>query len=237
MVEYLSVPFALTNQFATFIGVIGDRQWLEILGLTMLMTLISTTLSALIGMPLGALLANAKFPGSRFLRKLLQTAMSLPPVVAGLLVFLLLSRAGPLGHFQLLFSLPAMVIAQCLLIIPIIASLTCSIIENRQQAVRETLLTLGQPSGYIYLILLAESRQALLTVLLTGFGRAISEVGAVMMVGGNIEGRTRVLTTAIMLETNRGNFDFALLLGAVLMLIALFVNLLVNHFQEDRHGL
>lgn len=223
----------------TYLAVFATAQisyeWIRILGLTLVMTLLSTLISALIGMPLGTILASSRFPGRRFLRRLLQTGMSLPPVVAGLLVFLLLSRQGPLGSLRLLFSLPAMIIAQCLLIIPIMASLTCSIVENRQKPIRETLLTLGQPTHKIHFIILRENSQALITVVLTGFGRAISEVGAVMMVGGNIAGKTRVLTTAIMLETNRGNFQSAIVLGAILMLLALAVNMIVNRLREDEY--
>lgn len=222
-----------------FQAVFADTQltyeWMRILALTLIMTLLSTMISAIIGMPLGTFLASSSFPGRRFIRRLMQTGMSLPPVVAGLLVFLLLSRQGPLGSLRLLFSLPAMIIAQCLLIIPIMTSLTCSIVESRQKPIRETLLTLGQPAYKIHWIILKENSQALVTVMLTGFGRAISEVGAVMMVGGNIAGKTRVLTTAIMLETNRGNFTSAIVLGVVLMLLALLINIVVNSLKEEDH--
>lgn len=211
-------------------------EWLHILSLTMIMTVLSTGLSAFIGMPVGTLLACRNFPGKKSLRRLFQTGMSLPPVVAGLLIFLLLSRQGPLGSMRLLFSLPAMILAQCLLIIPIIISLTDSAVSSTQEAIRDTLLTLGLPPLRIVRIILIENRQALITILLTGFGRAISEVGAVMMVGGNIAGKTRVLTTAIMLETNRGNFDSAIALGAILLVMALLVNLSVNRMKETQNG-
>lgn len=210
----------------------GSSEWYQILRLTVCMTVLSTSISALLGMPLGILIATKKFPLRKAFRRILQTSMSLPPVVAGLLVFLLLSRQGPLGQFRLLFSLPAMVLAQCLLIIPVIASLTCSAVEKNYNSIHNTLLTYGQPIWKIYLLQISENRNALITVLLTGFGRAISEVGAVMMVGGNIEGKTRVLTTAIMLETNRGNFGTAILLGFILMLMALVVNSFASRFQE-----
>jgi tungstate transport system permease protein len=196
------------------------------------MTVLSTSVSALLGVPLGILIATRKFLLRNTIRRILQTSMSLPPVVAGLLVFLLLSRQGPFGQFRLLFSLPAMVLAQCLLIIPVISSLTCSAVEKNYKSINDTLLTFGQPVWKIYLLQIRENRNTLITVLLTGFGRAISEVGAVMMVGGNIEGKTRVLTTAIMLETNRGNFGTAILLGLILMLMALIVNSIATRFQE-----
>lgn len=210
----------------------GNTEWYQILRLTVCMTVLSTSISALLGMPLGILLAIKKFRFRRMIRRILQTGMSLPPVVAGLLVFLLLSRQGPFGQFRLLFSLTAMVLAQCLLIIPVISSLTCSAVEKNYRSINDTLLTFGQPVWKIYLLLIWENRNTLITVLLTGFGRAISEVGAVMMVGGNIAGKTRVLTTAIMLETNKGNFGAAILLGLILMSMAFVVNSIASRLQE-----
>jgi tungstate transport system permease protein len=213
----------------------GDQSLVQILGLTLALSLLSTGLSVLTGFPAGVLLASCRFPGRRLLRRLLQTLMGLPPVIAGLVVFLLLSRSGPLGSLNLLFSLPAMVIAQVVLIFPLIASLTLSAVEQRQAAVEQTVQTLGLSRLRVWLLLLWESRRALLTVIMSGFGRALSEVGAVMMVGGNIAGKTRVMTTAILLETNRGNFGPAIALGFVLLLLALLVNLLAGHFQEAAH--
>jgi tungstate transport system permease protein len=213
----------------------GDQSLGQILGLTLALSLLSTGLSVLTGIPAGVLLASCRFPGRRLLRRLLQTLMGLPPVIAGLVVFLLLSRSGPLGSLNLLFSLPAMVIAQVVLIFPLIASLTLSAVEQRQAAVEQTVQTLGLSRLRVWLLLLWESRRALLTVIMSGFGRALSEVGAVMMVGGNIAGKTRVMTTAILLETNRGNFGPAIALGFVLLLLALLVNLLAGHFQEAAH--
>lgn len=206
-----------------------------IIGLTAAMTLISTSLAALAGFPAGVVLAACSFPGKRLLRRLIQTLMSLPPVVAGLAVFLLLSRRGPLGSMNLLFSLPAMVIAQFILIFPIITSLTLTAVESRQQQIMETLSGLGLPVWRIRLLVLWETRRNLLTIVLTGFGRSISEVGAVMMVGGNIQGKTRVMTTAILLETNKGNFDQAIILGLVLLGLAFTLNLLASGLQEAIH--
>ncbi len=213
----------------------GDRALVQIIGLTLSMSLLSTGLSVLAGFPAGVLLASCRFPGRRLLRRLLQTLMGLPPVIAGLVVFLFLSRSGPLGSLNLLFSLPAMVIAQVILIFPLLASLTLSAVEQHQAAVEQTVQTLGLSRLKVWLLLLWECRLALLTVIMSGFGRALSEVGAVMMVGGNIAGKTRVMTTAILLETNRGNFGPAIALGLVLLLLALLVNLLAGHFQEAAH--
>ena len=219
--------------FASFLS--GDGELYQILGLTVCMTLLSTGFSVLAGFPAGALLASRSFPGKKLLRRIIQTCMGLPPVVAGLFVFLLLSRKGPLGDRSLLFSLPAMVIAQFLLIFPIVTSLTLSAIENKQSAIRQTISTLGLPRYKLYLLMLWECRRSLLTVVLTGFGRALSEVGAVMMVGGNIQGKTRVMTTAIMLETGKGNFGAAIAMGLVLLILAFLVNAVANHFQEGMY--
>lgn len=211
----------------------GDGELYRILGLTVIMTLLSTGFSVLFGFPAGAALASASFPGKRLLRRMIQTFMGLPPVVAGLFVFLLLSRRGPLGSLGLLFSLPAMVIAQIILIFPIVTSLTMSAVESRKESLRQTVFTLGIPPYRMKLLMLWECRRSLLTVVLSGFGRALSEVGAVMMVGGNIQGKTRVMTTAIMLETNKGNFGSAIAMGFVLLVLAFLVNIVANHFQED----
>lgn len=218
--------------FASFAS--GDGELYQILGLTVIMTLLSTGFSVLAGFPAGAILASCSFPGKKLVKRIMQTFMGLPPVVAGLFVFLLLSRRGPLGSLHLLFSLPAMVIAQFILIFPIVTSLTLAAIESRQNAIKQTIFTLGVPRYKMYLLMLWECRLSLMTVVLSGFGRALSEVGAVMMVGGNIQGKTRVMTTAIMLETNMGNFGAAIAMGLVLMILAFMVNLIANHFQEAR---
>lgn len=213
----------------------GSSDLYQILGLTVGMTLLSTGFAVLAGFPAGVAMASCQFPGKKLLRRLVQTCMSLPPVVVGLLVFLILSRKGPLGSLNLLFTLPAMVIAQFILIFPIVTSLTLTAIESRQDTINQTLFTLGLPKPRIRLLMLWESRRSLLTVILSGFGRSLSEVGAVMMVGGNIQGKTRVMTTAIMLETNKGNFSVAIALGLVLLLLAFLVNVLASHFQEAVH--
>lgn len=206
----------------------------EILSLTVCLTVTSTSLAALLGVPAGIGLASVEFPGKKTIRRLIQTLMSLPPVVAGLLVFMLLSRRGPLGQLQLLFSLPAMVIAQVLLIFPIVTSLTMSAVEARRPQMLDTMRGLGLTRRREFRLVLWETKRSLIMVLLSGFGRALSEVGAVMMVGGNIEHKTRVLTTAIMLETSKGNFNNALTLGLILLTLSFTVNLVAVRLQEDR---
>ncbi len=207
----------------------------QILALTLLMTLLSTGIAALLGIPAGVVLGSVRFPGKRLLRRVIQTFMSLPPVVAGLLVFLLLSRSGPLGSFNLLFSLPAMVIAQVILIFPIVTSLTLSAVEARRPQMAETMDGLGLDRWTKFALLLWECRLQLVIVILSGFGRAISEVGAVMMVGGNIADKTRVMTTAIMLETSKGNFSGAIQLGLILLVLSFGVNGFAVRLQEGRH--
>jgi len=207
-----------------------------ILGLTIFMTVLSTGIAALLGIPAGVLLASVRFPGKKLLRRVIQTFMSLPPVVAGLFVFLLLSRSGPLGRLELLFSLPAMVLAQVILIFPIITSLTLSAVEVKRPQMIETIQGLSLSHRQEYGLLLWECRLPLVVVILTGFGRAVSEVGAVMMVGGNIAGKTRVMTTAIILETGKGNFTGAIQLGLILLVLSFGVNIFAVWLQEGRHG-
>jgi tungstate transport system permease protein len=158
--------------------------------------------------------------------------MGLPPVVAGLVVFMLLSRSGPFGSLKLLFSVTAMVIAQVILITPIITGLSASVSSARAGRLKETATGLGIGRFRQVLLLLSECRVQLISVALTGFGRAISEVGAVQLVGGNIQYKTRVMTTAIMLETNKGNFEFAVALGIILLLLAFIFNSVAYIMQE-----
>lgn len=213
-----------------------DMDLLRILSLTVVMTVMSTLLASLLGIPAGVLIASVRFPGKRMVRRLIQTFMSLPPVVAGLFVFLLLSRSGPLGSLGLLFTLPAMVIAQVFLIFPIITSLTLSAVEAKRPQMMETINGLSLSRKQEYILLLWECRVPLVTVVLSGFGRAVSEVGAVMMVGGNIADKTRVMTTAIMLETSKGNFSGAIQLGLILLVMSFGVNIIAVRLQEGRHG-
>ena len=192
-------------------------------------------LAMLIGLPLGAGLALLRFPGDKAAVVLLNALMGLPPVVVGLMVYLLLSRSGPLGDFGLLFTPAAMIIAQCILITPIIAALTRQVVEDLWSEYEEQLRSLGADKVRALLTLLWEGRFTLLTAVLAGFGRAIAEVGAVIIVGGNIAHATRVMTTAIALETANGDLALALGLGIILITLALFINAAVYFTKGIAH--
>jgi tungstate transport system permease protein len=200
--------------------------------LSLRVSLTALLIAACIGLPLGALLAVARFPGRGALLATLNALMGLPPVVAGLLIYLLLSRSGPLGSLGLLFTPGAMIIAQSVLITPILAALSRQVLEGLWEEYAEQLRSFGAGQLRAVPTLLWDGRFALLTVLLAGFGRASAEVGAVMIVGGNIDGFTRVMTTAIALETSAGNLPLALALGMVLMVIVLAVNALAQALRD-----
>jgi len=205
------------------IAALDLRLW-EIVGLSLAVSLSAVAAATLLGLPLGAALAVGRFPGRRALVVTLNALMGLPPVVVGLVVYLLLSRAGPLGGFGLLFTPSAMVIAQALLVTPIIAALTRQTIEDAWGEYEEQLRSLGARPPRAMWTLLWDTRFTLLTGVLAGFGRAAAEVGAVMIVGGNIDGVTRVMTTSIALETSKGDLPLAIGLGMVLISIVLTVN-------------
>ena len=210
-----------------------DPELLQILGVTMRMSFFSTTLSCLVGLPLGALIGTRSFRGKAVLKKLIHTLMGLPPVVAGLLVYALFTHYGPFGRLNLLFTVRVMVIAQCLLIIPVVTGLTASFMEQSTRAVIDTAKGMGLSRRRVLFLCLSEGRTSLLSVVLNAFGRSIAEVGAVSIVGGNIQWKTRVMTTAIMLETNKGNFSFALALGVILLLIAFVVNVAASFVVRE----
>ncbi len=224
----------LSQALALAIGLIlsGDAGLGRIVGLSLSVSLTATAVAALIGLPLGALLAVARFPGRRAILVAINALMGLPPVLVGLLVYLALSRSGPLGQFGLLFTPAAMVIAQAILITPIMAALARQVLEALWDEYAEQLRSFGAGSLRAVPTLLWDGRFLLLTVLLAGFGRAAAEVGAVMVVGGNIEGFTRVMTTAIALETSKGDLPLALALGLVLMAIVLGVNGLAQGLRD-----
>jgi tungstate transport system permease protein len=201
-----------------------DPKLVDIVLLSLSVSLSAVLCAALAGLPLGAALAVGRFPGRQVLTVVLNGFMGLPPVVVGLLVYLLLSRAGPLGSFGLLFSPSAMVIAQAILVTPIIAALARQIIEDAWQEYREQLRSLGASSSRAAFTLLWDTRFSLFTAVLAGFGRAAAEVGAVMIVGGNIDGVTRVMTTTIALETSKGDLPLALALGLILIALVLLLN-------------
>jgi tungstate transport system permease protein len=204
----------------------ADARLFQIVGLSLFVTLSATLLAAAAGMPLGALLALSRFPGRHALIVLVNGAMGLPPVVVGLVVFLLLSRSGPLGELGILFTPQAMIIAQAILISPIIAALTRQVIEDLWAEYKDELTAMHVAGAQRVATLLWDARFSLITTLLAGFGRAAAEVGAVMIVGGNIDGFTRVMTTTIALETSKGNLPLAIGLGFVLIAVILLVNAL-----------
>jgi tungstate transport system permease protein len=212
--------------FATAFELIvsGDPVLMQIIGLSLRVTLTAVVIACAIGLPLGALLAMLRFPGRGAVVVAFNALMGLPPVVAGLLVYLMLSRSGPLGALDLLFTPAAMVVAQSVLILPIVVSLTRSVIEDLWTEYAEQLRSLGSSRLRAVPTLLWDGRFSLLTGVLAGFGRASAEVGAVLIVGGNIAGHTRTMTTAITLETSRGNLGLAVALGIVLMTITLALN-------------
>ena len=201
-----------------------DPQLLQIIALSLKVTLTAVAIATLIGFAVGGVLAVYRFPGRGAVAALLNALMGLPPVVAGLIVYLLLSNAGPLGVLQLLYTPGAMIIAQVILITPIVAALTRQTCEDLLEEYRDQLRSLGASSAEMVTTLLWDGRYRLITAVLAGFGRAIAEVGAVMIVGGNIDHVTRTMTTAIALETSKGNIALALALGMILLAIALVVN-------------
>lgn len=213
-----------------------DRELLQILGVTLKMSFFSTSISCFIGMPVGVLIGKGSFKGKNLIKKFINTLMGLPPVVAGLLVYFLFTRYGPFGELRLLYTVSVMVIAQVILITPVVIALTCSIISVRAIQLTETAKGAGLKKSRIFALLISENKVPLLSVVLTAFGRSIAEVGAVSLVGGNIQWKTRVMTTAILLETNKGNFSFALALGLILLMVALVVNIAASALvREDRN--
>ncbi len=205
-----------------------DREIVQIIGVTLRMSFFSTFISCLLGMPLGVFLTGTAFKGKRTVKKIINTLMGLPPVVAGLIVYMLFTKYGPFGSLGLLFTVEVMVVAQCMLIIPVVISLTHSVTCVGAKPLLEASKGLRLGKGKTMLLLLRQNAASLVSVVLTAFGRSIAEVGAVSLVGGNIQWKTRVMTTAIMLETNKGNFTFALSLGIVLLCISFGVNLIAS---------
>lgn len=203
-----------------------------IVSLSLYVSGVALLLGALLGLPLGVLLALTRFPGRRLLIALVYTGMGLPPVVVGLVVYLLLSRSGPLGGLQWLFTPSAMILAQTILSMPLIAGFTMSAIQGVDPALRTQLVSLGASPLQVSTALLWEARVGVLVAIIAGFGSIISEVGAVMLVGGNIEGSTRVLTTAIVLETRKGEFALAIALAAILLAIAFAINAAALQLQQ-----
>jgi tungstate transport system permease protein len=216
-----------------------DPALLEIVVLSLEVSLSATLLATVVGLPLGAAVAIYRFPGRTLVTALLNAFMGLPPVVVGLSVYLLLSRAGPLGELGLLFTPTAMVIAQTILVTPIIAALTRQTVADLHREYHDELDSLGASGLGSVGVLLWDGRFSLLTAVLAGLGRAIAEVGAVIIVGGNINHVTRVMTTAITLETSKGNLSLAMALGLILVSLTLAINLAalgVQRLAEVRYG-
>mgnify|MGYP000672175820 CR=1 FL=1 len=205
-----------------------DPDLYEIIFLSLQVTVAAVIIASVIGLPFGAWLAVNRFRFRRYTIAVLNALMGLPPVVVGLFVYMTLSRAGPLGGFGLLFSPSAMIIAQVIIITPLIASISHQTIRDLWAEYHDLLISMHATRAQRIMALLWDGKRALLTATLAGFGRAIGEVGAIMIVGGNIEHATRVLTTAITLETSKGNFAFAMGLGLVLIMMAVLVNLLIH---------
>lgn len=216
--------------FTTAIGLIlsGDKDLMTIIALSLRVSLSATLIAALFAIPAGAALAILQFPGRRLLLVISSAFMALPPVVVGLAVYLLLSRSGPLGDLGLLFTPTAMIIAQTILIFPIILSLTHQAVQPLNREYISLFNALDTPRGLRIRTIIWDARFAVSVAILAGFGRALAEVGAVIIVGGNINGLTRVMTTTIALETSKGNLQLALALGIVLLVIAFSVNLLTH---------
>lgn len=209
----------------------GPELW-QVVALSLLVSGVAIVVSMLLGVPAGVFLGLHRFPGRPLLVTLVNTGMGLPPVVVGLVVFLLLARAGPLGSLELLYTPAAMILAQVVIAWPLVVGVTLAAIQGLDARLRLQILSLGASRSQLYWKLVREARLSLVAALAAGFGSIISEVGAVMMVGGNIRGETRVMTTAIVLETRQGNFGLAIALGVVLLLVALAVNWLFTWVQQ-----
>ncbi|MEI6308589.1 MAG: ABC transporter permease [bacterium] len=211
-----------------------DPELWAILWLSLEVSGVAILLSMAVGVPLGVWLGIRRFPGRGLLVTLVNTGMGLPPVVVGLFVFLLLARSGPLGDLELLYTPTAMVIAQVIIATPLVVGVTMAAIQGLDERLRLQILSLGASPLQYFWKLIIEARLSLLAALAAGFGSIISEVGAVMMVGGNLRGETRVMTTAIVLETRQGNFSMAIALSLILLLLALLINLLFTWLQQRR---
>lgn len=209
-----------------------DPEVMEITGRSLSLAVTSCVISSLICLPLGSLIHFNRFWGKRGLINLIQTLYSVPTVAIGLFVFVFLSRAGPLGELGLMFTQAAIVIGQVLLVTPIILGLTISALSNIDKAVVDTAISLGADRFQTAVMTIKEARYAILTAVIMGFGRAISEVGLSLMVGGNIRGFTRTITTAISLETSKGDIELSIALGVILIFLALVINIVLNRLQQ-----
>ena len=209
-----------------------DPEVMEIAGRSLGISATSVILASLICLPLGGLIHFYHFPGKRILTNVIQTLFSIPTVCIGLLVFVLFSRAGPIGGLGLMFTPTTMVIGQMILITPILLGLTISALSGVGKAIKDTALSLGASDFQAIVVILKEARFAVVAAIIMGFGRAVSELGIAIMIGGNIRGFTRVLTTAIALEAQKGEVELAIALGIILLSLAFIVNLVLNRIQQ-----
>jgi len=212
-----------------------DREIIDITFLSFKVSGIATFISVIIGVSAGTLIALNEFPGKRILVSLVNTAMGLPPVVVGLFVTIFLWRNGPLGFLGILYTPYAIIVAQSVIATPIVTGITVAAIQQIPKKMRLQILSLGASRMQMVWMLLKEARLSLLAAVMAGFGGVISEIGASIMVGGNIKGYTRVLTTATVMETSKGNFDVAIALSIILLLLAYFINLILTHMQQRGH--
>jgi len=223
----------ILNAFARALGLITslDREVFSIVLLSFCVSLTAVLFSSLLSLPLSLLLALKKFSGNRFIVNTINSLMAVPAVAIGLVVYLIISRRGPLGILELLYTPWAMVIAQALLATPIITSLSYQALKRVGSMVKETALSLGASGWQVVITVFKEARSSLMVAFIVGFARVIGETGMTMMVGGNIKGATRVMTTAIALETMKGNFELAVALGIILLIVAFVVNIIMQVVQ------
>lgn len=214
----------------------GDPELLAITWLTLRVSLTATLISVIVGLPLGVLLGLVRFPGRKLLVTVINLGMGLPPVVAGLWVTLLLWRSGPLGQYALLYTPTAIIMAQVLVSLPIIIGLTTSTFQNINPQLIMQIRSLGASRWQLFFVLIREARLAILAAIMAGLGRVLAEVGASMMVGGNIKGETRILTTAMVMEVSKGNFDVAIALSFILMGLAFMITFALTSMQQRKRS-
>jgi tungstate transport system permease protein len=225
-----SLISGLTKAFSLILHL--NPELFGIIFLSLKVSGLALVMATLFGLPTGAILGLSRFPGQSASVSVMNTLMGLPPVVVGLFVYLLLSRKGPLGFMGLLYSPPAMILAQTILAFPIVASLCHSAIVNVDPIIRQAATTLGATPGQVTITIIREARYGIMSAVIAAFGRVMAEVGAILIVGGNIAGYTRVMTTTIALETDKGNFELALALGIILLSISFVINVLLHVIQR-----
>ncbi|MCC5911712.1 MAG: ABC transporter permease [Clostridiaceae bacterium] len=209
-----------------------DKEIYEIIFLSIYVSLASTLISSIIGIPLGIIVGSKNFPLKKLVVRFIYTMMSMPPVIVGLVVFLFISRRGPLGHLGIVFTPTAMIVAQVILVMPIITGLVYNGTKEKGEEIKRLAKTLGANKSQTLILLIKELRINIFTGIVSGYGRAISEVGAVMIVGGNIKGHTRVMTTTIAMLRNQGDYATAIAIGLVLLFLSFIINSMLYHFQQ-----